>query len=466
MGDVTEFIVDGTSGLSPGGVDGAVLVTGVCSKGVGETFLLGKNSNLTELVGVGCLVDRLRDVMATGGQNPVVLAVPVAGSGGAIGIITKMGSGPDITATGTVLAASDVTLEVLTGGLRNVATYQMTLDGDNWGPERTVPADGAIAVGTTGVTVTVPETAVVAGDTYRFKTTAPVASISAVLDAIEQPLALFDVESVYVTGPTDHVDWAALGVKADTLWNAHRPTYFRCEARLPNDGETLGEWVAALVSDAAQYAHRFVGVCAAFGEVSDVTGSRLTRNWGGLLAGRVLSIPVCRSAGRVRDGGISQGSLPDAFTSAHQTMLAKAGFSTARRYAGLSGPYWDDPRTMADATSDYQRERTVRTVFKAVRKARIAGLKSINDEAGDPTMEAGAAGLNFLQANIEGAMDTMVDAMPPELAGYVVAIPPGQDIVNNGVGVEMQLVGIPVIGSIKLFASWYWAGSTLDPRLK
>ena len=46
-----------------------------------------------------------------------------------------------------------------------------------------------------------------------------------------------------------------------------------------------------------------------------------------------------------------------------------------------------------------------------------------------------------------------------------IVIPPGQDIVNNGVAVEMTLIGIPIIRTIKLYASYVYAGSSFDPRL-
>lgn len=560
MNDVFEYLVDGTSGLAPGGVEGTCIVTGVCSLGVaGRGYLLGKSSDLNGLLGVGPLVDRLRDLFATGGQAPVVIAVPVAGLPGGyvtpvahagegpagstsgaiagnsnvvveivvegapgvatyklsedggdtfaapvavpvdgqiaigasgitlvlaegdlvaadtyrflvrapIGPITKVGDGPDITAAGEPKAAADVQMRLLKSGGRNVGTYQLTPDGgDNWGAERTIPVDGAIAVGTTGVTITFPAQDGVLGDTYSFTILAPTPSVSAVLSALELPLSFYDVEFVHVVGAADSVDWAALGAKADAMWNAHRPTFFLTEARQPYDNESLDEWAAALIADKQGFAHRFVACCCAFGEVSDTTGQRLTRNWGGLLAGRLLSIPVMRAPGRVRDGGISQGSLPDLYTEGHQQQLEAAGYVTARRYAGLASVYWGDERTLADVTSDYQFMTVLRVVFKAVRKARIAALKSMYDEAGDPTMEGGGAGIEYLKTNIETALNTMKAAIPTELADDVVEIPPGQDIVNNGVGVEMTLIGIPIIRKIKLFASYAYAGGAFDPRLQ
>jgi hypothetical protein len=561
MGDVLEYLVDGTSGLAPGGVEGTVMVAGCCSVGtVGKGYLLGKDSDLEGLLGVGPMTDRLRDIFATGGQAPVVIAVPVAGlpggyispvkhagtgpeatvtgvtskngdavveiltggvlvtatykvsvdggetfgteettgangqitvgdtgttltlgeglhvSGdkyafavrGPIGPVKHTGTGPDLVLSGTVKAAAGVILGVASGGGRNDATYQLSVDGgDAWGPVKTVPVDGVITVGTTGVEITVPDSPdFVAGDMYEIELMPPAPSISAVMTAIEAPLNLFDIESVYVVGPSDSVDWAALGAKADELWNKHRPTYFRVETRLPFDDEDLNDWTAAMLQERQKYAHRFVTACVAFGEVSDVTGKRITRNWAGLLAGRVLSIPVQRATGRVLDGGISQGSLPEAFTEAMQKQLESNGYATAKHYAGLRSPYWGDAKTLADVTSDFQYEEVLRTVFKAVRKARIAALKSMYDEAGDLALGGNSSGLAYLRGNIENALNTMVAAVPKELAGHMVEIPDGQDIVNNGVAVMMKLVGIPIIREIKLYASYSYAGSAFDPRLK
>lgn len=103
MGDVTEFIIDGTSGLAPGGVEDRCIVAGCCSRGlIGKGYLLGKRSDLSDLLGVGPLVDALRDVFAVGGQEPVVIAVPVAGQpGGYITACRHEGPGPAGQSLGT-----------------------------------------------------------------------------------------------------------------------------------------------------------------------------------------------------------------------------------------------------------------------------------------------------------------------------------------------------------------------------
>lgn len=562
MGDVLEYLVDGTSGISPGGVEGSAIVAGVCSKGqVGKGYLLGPSSDLEGLLGVGPLVERARDMLATGGQSPTLIAVPCTGEakGYFTDIVTTGGNGsyPEVTVSGvpqdnldivvqvesagqvgtatvkvstdggklfesavtatqqfviedsgatllfpedaqleegwqwafsarlpigpvsrvgdegsplptvagTVLAGADISIQIVKGGARNEGTYQLSTDGgENYGKTRTIPVDGAVPIAELGVTVTFPEGEYVGGTTYACTLLEPEASIVDVMAALEAPLALYDVEFVLVAGPTDSVDWAAMQAKAEELWNLHRPTYFKAETRLPYDGEDLNDFTAYLMEEKQDIAARFVQVCPQYGKITGSDGVTGRRNAAGLQAGRVMSIPVQRATGRVRDGNVSQLSLPDGWE-AVQSTLEGDGFITAKKYAGLDGVYWGDSRTLADDTSDYRYEEVIRTVFKAVRKARVAALKSMYDEAGDPTQGTSkATGLAFLKANIEAALDTMKGANPQELADYVVNIPDGQDIVNNGVVVEVTLIGIPIIREIKLYFSYTYAGSRLDPR--
>ena len=565
MGDVLEYLVDGTSGLAPGGVDGKAMVAGVCSRGqVGKAYLLGPSSDLDGLLGTGPLVDRLRDVLATAGQEPTIVAVPVQGqqggyisdpvwSGGngsypaasvsgvpqknadvvvevvsagqvgtatvkvstdggttfgsaetaaaqvvigksneatgatlllpeeasleegwslrflvrcAAGPVERIGdeSSPLITVTGDVLAGAELSIQIVKGGDRNVGTYQLSVDGgDTYEKVRTIPVDGTVATDL-GVTITFPAGEYVGGTTYTCRLLPPEPSIVDVLAALESPLSLYDIEFVYIVGPSDSVDWSALSVKADELWNLHRPTYFKCETRLPRDDEDLNDFAAYLLAEKQDFASRFVQVCCQYGEVADSTGLSKLRNWGGLQAGRVISIPVQRATGRVRDGNISQGTLPEGWEAVQPT-LEEAGYLTAKKYAGLSGAYWGDSRTMADDTSDYRYEEVLRVVFKAVRKMRIAALKSMYDDL-DPVVPDSDTGIGYLKANISGALDTMVAAVPKELADYDITIPSGQDYVNKGVAVEVLLIGIGIIREIKLYASYAYAGTRGDTRLE
>ena len=564
MGDVLTYLIDGTSGLAPGGVDGKAIVAGVCSKGtVGKAYLVGKRTDLAAMLGTGPLVKRVRDMLITGGQEPVLVAVPVAGqqsgyitapvgtgsrvqvgvSGtaaqnadivarvatpGELGVATLeisrdggatfaapvtaeeqvvVGSGAEATgatlvfpadavlesgaswrvtvrcAVGpvyrvgdaaspllevtspAVLAGAELVVQVVKGGGRNEGTYQLSVDGgDNFQRVRTIPVDGAVELRDYGVTLTFPEGSYTAGTTYTCRLLAPAPSIVDVMEALEHPLSIHDVEFVHVAGPTDSVDWAAAQTKAEELWNLQRPTYFKVETRLPHDGEDLNDFAAWLLAEKQGFAGRFVTVCCQFGELTDTTGARHLRTAAGLQSGRVMSIPVQRATGRVKDGPVSQLTLPDGWEAVQPT-LEDAGYITAKKYAGLDGVYWGDSRTMADAVSDYRYEEVLRTTFKSVRKLRIAALKSMYDEAGDPLNPNSGIGLAYLKANLENALGTMVTAIPQELAGYVVDIPPGQDIANNGVAVDITLIGIPIIRQIKLYPRYVYAGSVFDPRM-
>ena len=566
MGDVLTYLIDGTSGLAPGGVDGKAIVAGVCSKGtVGKAYLIGKRTNLEDMLGTGPLVEHVRDMLVTGGQEPVIVAVPVRGqqrgyitdavvtggkvkptvsgvaaknadivvrvaSPGTVGTATLelstdggrtfgdpqasaeqvvVGTGDDATGatlvfpadavleagakfavtvrcsvgpvervgdaesplvtvaadSGGVLAGAELVIRIVKGGDLNEGTYQLSTDGgDNFERVRTIPVNGTVELSGFGVTVTFPAGAYTAGTTYTCRVLAPTPSIMDVMDALESPLALYDVEFVHIAGETDSVDWTAAQTKAEELWNLQRPTYFKMETRLPHDGEDLNDFAAYLLAEKQGFAGRFVTICCQYGEITDSTGASRLRNAGGLQAGRVMSIPVQRATGRVKDGPVSQLSLPDGWE-AVQSTLEDAGYLTAKKYAGLDGVYWGDSRTMADATSDYRYEEVLRTVFKSVRLMRIAALKSMYDEAGDPLRPDSATGLAYLQASLENALDTMVKANPKELAGYVVDIASGQDIANNGVAVDITLIGIGIIRQIKLYPRYVYAGSTFDPRM-
>ena len=348
----------------------------------------------------------------------------------------------------------------------NVATYALSFDGATWTQEKTLPIDGCINIQEYGLSINFPDSPLIqSGDRYKVIVTEAYPTTSRVLQAINEPLQRFDVNFVVLAGKTTAVDWASYEALAQSLWDKHRPTFFLCETRIPEKNELIDNWIQELVLERENAAYPFVSVCAAYGNITGLSGTHY-RNMIGLLAGRLLKIPVHRAIGRVLDGAISSVTLLQEYTSAHQDILEKAGYITAKRYAGLSGVYFGDARTLADDISDYRYVEINRTVFKAVRLARIAALRSMYNEAGDPLLQSNASGLNYLKATIESALDVMVKSVPSELVSYVVSIPDGQDIVNNGVSVDLTLVGIPIIRKIQLYFSYAYAGTTFDPRMR
>ena len=193
MGDVIQYLIDGTSGIVTGGVDGKALVAGVCSKGiVGKAYLIGKRTNLEELLGTGPLVDRIRDMLVTGGQEPYVVAVPVQGQpGGYISALTVTEGKTGATVSGYPALNADVVVRVATPGAVGTATLEICTDGGKTFAEAAPSAvQNPVSSGEdpTGATLVFAEGATLeTGATYSFAVRCPVGPVYRVGDA-ESPL--------------------------------------------------------------------------------------------------------------------------------------------------------------------------------------------------------------------------------------------------------------------------------------
>ncbi|OHD14393.1 MAG: hypothetical protein A2086_03350 [Spirochaetes bacterium GWD1_27_9] len=207
--------------------------------------------------------------------------------------------------------------------------------------------------------------------------------------------------------------------------------------------EDISNYVNSLVKERQSFSHRFVAVCAGYGEVIEKTGISQVRNYSGVMAGTIASARVNESIGKVKKFPISNVKLPQGWTNTHSTILNDAGFVVLRRLEGLNSLYFARGNTLAEDTSDYKYIEIVDTVFKAIRLGRVGALKDLQSE-GD------SAGITNAHAEIITAISTMTSASPKELDSFEVIIPPNQDIVNNGLVFNLVLYGIPIIKNMKL----------------
>jgi len=152
---------------------------------------------------------------------------------------------------------------------------------------------------------------------------------------------------------------------------------------------------------------------------------------------------VNQSIGATNYFAIYNCELPLNWTNANSRALDESRFITLRTYAGLQNLFWSNGRTMASDKSDYRFMEIVRTVFKAIRLARRASLPYIQAEGDE-------SGLQNLLAEVRNSIDEMVSTTPKELDNYEVEMPSGQDVVNNGVRLDISLFGIPIIRKILL----------------
>ncbi|MBN2544584.1 MAG: hypothetical protein JXB50_02225 [Spirochaetes bacterium] len=458
-GDVNEIIVDGVSGISVNASPAAIFV-GTCSIGtIGKKYIIGKSSDLASLLGKGNLVDRIRDFFLKAPKNSVIIAIPSAKDvAGSIGTITLTGTGQaTYVGSGTPACDADILIKIITGGALNVATCQYSIDGgDNWSEEETIPATGIVTIGDTGVIVTftsaaTPSESFVTGDIYSFSIISATSSLTEVMNALNIGLETYTPRFCYIAQVCDNTDKAALGARADELFEDHKPTYFICEAKI-SSSEDIDDYVDRLVTEKASYSHRFVVCCASFGEIIQTDGYVPSRNHGGLLAGTIASARVNQSIGEVATFPITVAKLSDTWTEAHSKTLCDAGYCVLRKYSGLSSYFWARGRTIADASSDYQFIETIDTVFKAVRLARAAALKNLQSGIEDNLA------LKKIKEDIADALSIMTKAKPKELSEKTeVILPENQDIVNNGLAFELNLKGIPILGSISLYFLYSYA---------
>lgn len=446
--DVSISIADGGLGLLAPTGTGVHAKVGASSAGaVGQVIAMTDPAKAAELFGTGPLVNALMDSFAAGSR--LIYAVRAQGDvAGTISAVTaaKTGTG-NMTVSGSPLDAYDVIVEIVDPGQRNVATFKYSLDGgDTWSQKVTVPANGSYAVPGTGLALaftedaTNPPNSFKSGDRYTFTTTAPSASVSSINAAVGVLLnSGLDYEFIHVVGPSDASVWAALDSHAATAEQNYRYIHFLAEARGPSTGETVDQWVNALVTAAGGFSSKRVSVCAGRAEISDLlTGRLVDRNAAGLYAGRLCALGVHQSPGRVDVGALPSVVRlnPAGLNDGHIKSLDDARYITVRRYVGLAGHYITNGRIMAEATSDFRYVEARRTMDKACQLVRTAALRFEH-------AEATAEGLDALEAQLTAPLEYMIGA--GEIAAGQVLIPRDQNIVGTSTlraRVRIQPVGI------------------------
>ena len=418
-----------------------------------QVVSLSDHEQIAEQVGTGPLADALLDSFVAGSR--IVYAVAAeADVPGQVGAVTHTGTGKGtVQVAGSPLNAYQAVVEILrTGGL-NDAIFRFSLDdGASWSGQVTVPADGSYTIPGTGLTITFehdlenPPESFRKGDVYSFAATAPsasVASVNAAIDVLFNSNLSYDF--IHVVGESDSAMWAALAARAEEAFNSFRYIHFLAEAKLPEAGQSVDEWVSSLTAEAEDLATTGLSVCAAYGKVSDIaTGRQVVRNLAGLYAGRVSAIGVQQHPGQVSLGAMPSivALAPEGINAAHISALDDARFVTFRTYEGFPGHYVNDGRIMAAPTSDYQQVETRRVVDKAARQVRIAALR-FHKGPGTP------GGLAAFQAALQVPLGVMV--ADGEIMGAQVVIPPGQNILSTGrLRARLRIIPVPIMREIEV----------------
>lgn len=433
---VEEKITDGTSGLNPNTEPVAVLI-GTCSKGtVNVPVSLGKGSKIEDVLGYGELPKRFAEMQANMSDVSIIAAPSNPDLPGTIGEVKQTGD-KALTVSGATKCAASVSITVITAGAAGSAEVNISITGDKTSSEiLLIPENGTIALEDLGITLLFPtEGDFALTDAWSFGITAPTSTFAALQAALDAALELYNPEFVFVcqtTTAADAVNWSA---SMETLFtDKHQPLFALLETGL-DSSKPLAEAVTAKVKEFQGIDARFVSVvCQPLANKQSAAA---------LCAGTLTRASVNQSIGATKYFGMRGLQLPEGWTNQTSRSLDEARFITLRTYAGLNGLFWANGRTLASDTSDYRFIEVVRTVFKAVRLARRASLPYIQ-APGDES------GLQALLAEVRAALTKMTASNPKELDDFAVDMPSGQDIVNNGVQLDISLYGIPIIRKIIL----------------
>jgi hypothetical protein len=151
---ITITRTDGNLGLTRA-VPDKMLVIGPCSAGTPAALhTFAQPSRVVAELGVGQAVTAACHILdiAGGSVDVLVTDASVAGENSSV---TGSGTGPDVTLSGDALELFDGKILVTAGGALGVGRFQYSLDGgQSYGSVRTIPANGAFVIPSSGLTAT------------------------------------------------------------------------------------------------------------------------------------------------------------------------------------------------------------------------------------------------------------------------------------------------------------------------
>lgn len=442
--DADVEIIDGGMGGSSDDTTGIHFKIGVCSGGVPNTiYNLSDLDKVVNILGTGPLTDATLQALKGGSQ--LVRVVKADGSvAGTKTAVNKTGTGTGtLTVSGNPLDTYQIVIDIVKSGTLNVAQFIYSLDGGDVSSDKiTVPLAGTYVVPGTGLTLTFTvgaptDTSFILGDRFILSTKAPQmsnANFLSALDVIKN--SNYDFEFIHVVGESAPALWTVCAAEAETLEQNHVPTFFICEARNINVGETIDAYVSALVADTASFVSDRVEVVAARIEATTPDGLQCDVNAAAYYTSILSQSKVCESPGKVANYSLSSAIklLPIGLNQGHIQALDAARYVTARQYTGLPGFYITNGRMMSSPSSDYQFVETRRTSDKASREIRN---RSLLLEHADIGIEEIGAIANFLKV----PLDIMASDTVKEIDNYELNIPKGQNVLSSStLDVELSLV--------------------------
>lgn len=418
-------------GVSPVKADTPVIVTGDMDA-----------ARIRERLGLSPLADATMDAVQWGAGR--IFCIPVTASNdGSVGEIKKEGAGTGrITVKGSPTNAFTVIVEITAQGGLNTAAFRISVNGGySYTDEFTVPVTGTYEIEGTGLTVQFEETAgedqkagsFLAGDTFSFETTAPVATNGDILDAFGKIKNFSqEFEFIHIVGPSALPLWQAVSEAQQELMTVyHKPAFVLLEAAFPEtsaDG-SLDDWAFQMEADRRKIRNRDIQVCAAWGRLVRLDGTTQNANLAGAVSGRYAMTAVQKCIGQTNETagmGFSRTRLlellPEGYDSTIIGLLDEADYLTFREYDGLDGFYVYHTKMMCPDGSDYRYAEDVRVLNKIIRETRKKSLLLKND---DIDLDDIQGELEARARFISEPLDTMADNR--EISGYETTVVDGHE---------------------------------------
>ncbi|WP_243092585.1 DUF2586 family protein [Thermus hydrothermalis] len=429
-------ILDGGLGIVAPSGEGQRVVVGVSAQGPVEQILgFADLSQVAATLGSGPLARAVADQLAYGG-GPVYAVRARGDIAGSVTADSANPTSPGVTLTGDPLDAYDIVVRIVRGGALGTATFTWSLDGGDTVSLETVTAPTFALTGT-GLTLNFATGTYAAGATYRFRTTAPKASVASVQDAIRVALdSPLKYEYIQVAQPTDAAMWAALDALAQEALSRFRYMWFLTETVPP--GNDADAWVNARLAEKQNFTSDRVMIVAAWAEVVDTLTGRLeVQSLASRVGARISKIKPHISPAWVRLGplpGVVQMApfvetsfgKQSLFNNAHALALDQAGFTTMYRLIGRDGWYLVEGRMAAAPTSDFKLVQNRRVMDKAATQVRESLLDFVQWHVDPLVLDASLASLI---ARASAPLRLMQAG--GEISRGRVVVPPGQDILAS-----------------------------------
>ena len=444
--DVTITIADPALGLAPPDTSRQQAKVGVCSLGTNnQVYTFGDPVALAAALGRGPLVDAALDTLIATGQ-PVVCVPVESDVAGAVSSVTHAGTGTGTAAiSGTPNDSFDLIVKFVTGAanLAALPTFKYSLDGGRT-YSGVITAAASYVIPNTGLTLGLTNgsgTSWVAGDTYSFTCSAPGATATKYMAAVDALLAdssewfMCHLVGVQADTATAATFFATLDSKAAAMEAAYRYAFFLME--LPEDTDANIKTAFTALAASSKRVAVAAGMCALASKLT--AGSLLKRPVGWPVATRLSAIRAGSDAGRFASGSLPGVTLPSGFRDERSTPgLDAINLITLRTFVGVGGIFITNGKMKSGTTSDYQVITNRRVVDIGCKAVRNSALSLINESVRvNPTGAANAgrileADARAIDAQVGQALSSAVVATGDASASQVVTSRT-DNIISDGV---------------------------------